>query len=225
MKKTIVWALLALNGCGFGARISEQCGGSLVDLCHGIFGETDAQEQLRTDVDNLKQRQDWLEQALANVQADAQGLQAQYNVLQSTVHAQQAALAVLEQALIDAQAANSSSIAGLQAQIDALNVVQQSTVSAVQAVQDSLNLLQVQSNSMLTQLATLQGYTHIYAVVDPCGDGPGFDEVLLRTSAGWLAYFESGATRHLALLPAGAYQTTDGQHCHFSISAAGALNY
>ena len=77
---------------------------------------------------------------------------------------------------------------------------------------------QSQLQQALTQLAQLQLNVQVTAIVDPCGDGPGFDEVLLKTSAGLIAYFETGGNRHLSILGNGTYQTTDAQSCIFTVS-------
>lgn len=59
---------------------------------------------------------------------------------------------------------------------------------------------------------------NIVGVIDPCGDGPGFDEILLQMQNGQLvAYFETGGNRFLSLLSNGNYRTTDQQSCNFSV--------
>lgn len=55
-------------------------------------------------------------------------------------------------------------------------------------------------------------------VIDPCGTGPGFNEVLLRLGNGQiLAHYASGATQFLTLIGPGNYVTTDGQACYFTV--------
>ena len=88
----------------------------------------------------------------------------------------------------------------------------------VPELQSELNILQL-------QIAVLQGYKAIVSFEDPCGDGPGYDEILLRTSDGTVvAYFESGNDRFLTKLePDTQYRTTDKQNCKFMVDAAGNL--
>lgn len=94
----------------------------------------------------------------------------------------------------------------------------------IEAANAGLEGAQSTANILAAQIATLEANVQIAEIVDPCGDGPGYDEVVLRTSAGFMAYFETGSKRFLALLPPGNYQTTDQQACSFSISAQGELN-
>lgn len=64
----------------------------------------------------------------------------------------------------------------------------------------------------------------VVGLVDPCGDFPGFDEVLLRLGTGQLlAHYSSGngnnRVEFLALVEQGNYTTTDGSGCHFSVDS------
>lgn len=57
-------------------------------------------------------------------------------------------------------------------------------------------------------------------VIDPCGDSPGFDEVLFRTFDNHLiAHYASGNQQFLSLIPPGNYVTTDGTHCYFTVDS------
>lgn len=71
----------------------------------------------------------------------------------------------------------------------------------------------------------IDGKDAVAELIDPCGDGPGFDEVLLRLSTGELiAYFESGeGERHLSVIGPGAYSTTDEQSCRFDVLSDGTV--
>lgn len=70
------------------------------------------------------------------------------------------------------------------------------------------------------------GPVGISEVIDPCGDGNGPDEVLLKLNNGTvLVYFEDGGRRFLSILQPGSYQTTDRQRCRFSIDASGNITY
>lgn len=55
-------------------------------------------------------------------------------------------------------------------------------------------------------------------VIDPCGDGEGFDEIILQLDEQLLCYFEEGDKRFLTELSPGNYITTDRQECNFTIT-------
>lgn len=90
------------------------------------------------------------------------------------------------------------------------------------AVMDNL---QEQIDEQVTQIAVLNGYNNIVEYLNPCNDGVGYDELLLRMSNGKVvAYFESGNNRFLSeLIPNTFYQTTDSQHCVFRVDINGNL--
>jgi hypothetical protein len=83
-----------------------------------------------------------------------------------------------------------------------------------------ISALQISSNALLAQMALYSSRETIVGFVDPCGDQPGFDEVLIRTSSGHLvAYFQQGGNRFLSFLVPGFYQTTDGHRCDFTVNS------
>lgn len=131
----------------------------------------------------------------------------------------EATLAALESAIeaaADLNAIHSAEILGLQAQL--VGVQNALTDFSVEQV-----AMQVQLNSMLMQMAILQGVTGIVGIEDPCGDTPGIiDEVLLRLSGGRiLASFSdtaSGMNTRFSIIPNGNYVVTDGSGCHFSVN-------
>jgi hypothetical protein len=68
------------------------------------------------------------------------------------------------------------------------------------------------------------GQNAVVEVYDPCGDSPGFDEVILKLADGTLmSYFESGSNRFLTILRPGTYRTTDGSNCIFTIRSDGSI--
>lgn len=88
-----------------------------------------------------------------------------------------------------------------------------------------ISVLQTESAQLTADLAILQARVQglednlqVFSVQDPCGNGPGFDEVILSTNIGLIAFFESGTNRFLTVLSNGTYQTTDAQHCLFTVS-------
>lgn len=83
----------------------------------------------------------------------------------------------------------------------------------------SLVSLQSQANNNQAAITALQLQDSVIDYLDCGGDGPGYDEVVLRTRSGKLvAYFESGSQRFLSVLVPGSYQTTDSSHCPFTVN-------
>lgn len=87
----------------------------------------------------------------------------------------------------------------------------------------AISNLQTQTNLLLVQMAQISTGLRITELLDPCGDGAGYDEVLVRLSDGrLLAYFETGGNRFLAVLTNNAYyRTTDAQLCNFYVTVSG----
>lgn len=80
-------------------------------------------------------------------------------------------------------------------------------------------LAQQAIDDIVIRLAELETNLMVTEIIDPCGDGAGFDEVLLRLSDGQIiSYFEQGNKRFLTSLPPGNYRTTDQQACNFTIT-------
>jgi hypothetical protein len=92
-------------------------------------------------------------------------------------------------------------------------------------LQVDIDLASVESELLLIQNdITILEQGNVAEIIDPCGDGPGFDEVVLKMGSGeFIAYFQQGNRRHLSVLVPGNYQTTDQQKCNFTITASGDL--
>jgi hypothetical protein len=69
------------------------------------------------------------------------------------------------------------------------------------------------------------GISPILETIDPCGNGTGFDEILIKTNIGYISYFEEGNKRFLAKLDIGSYRTTDQQACRFNVNADGSITW
>lgn len=108
---------------------------------------------------------------------------------------------------------NSHEIANLQDQIDQIR----DDFANQPNYQDQLNELTV-------RVAELETNSPVIEIIDPCGDGVGFDEIILRLGTGELiAYFQHGAYRFLTVLGEGDYQTTDMSRCRFSVDSNGSI--
>lgn len=79
-------------------------------------------------------------------------------------------------------------------------------------------------NELTVRVAELETHSPVIEIIDPCGDGVGFDEIIMRLNTGELiAYFQQGSHRFLASLPEGEYQTTDQSKCRFSVDSTGSI--
>lgn len=99
--------------------------------------------------------------------------------------------------------------------------VQISNVRDAMTTADDANkaALQQQLNNLMAQLAILQGYTMVTAVVNPCGSQSPYDEVILKLSNGTvLASLTTYSGVRFSILPNGSYTTTDGSNCHFNVN-------
>jgi chaperonin cofactor prefoldin len=154
-----------------------------------------------------------LEGRVSAVEGDTTLLGVSVNGLQSDLASTNALIASLV-------AQGTAAYNQIQSQIAAL----QSSSSAVNA---NVTVLQSTINSALVQLAVLQGYNNIVAIVDPCGPQGSYNEVFLKLSSGkFLASFSdnaSGQNTRFAVLTDGTFQTTDGTHCSFTVSGSGTV--
>jgi len=96
---------------------------------------------------------------------------------------------------------------------DQLNSDYQSLQQSLSDISDSVTLLQTATEKGIAEL------------IDPCGDGAGYDEVIMLLNDGsYVAYFETGSKRFLSVLEQSVnYQTTDAQRCRFKINALNEL--
>ncbi len=97
--------------------------------------------------------------------------------------------------------------------------------SSLTTINTYASSLQSQINSSLVQLATIQGYDNIVAIVDPCGAQGSFDEVFLQLNNGQLlasiSETANGKNTRFSLLTDGSFVTTDSTNCHFTLSNGG----
>jgi len=109
----------------------------------------------------------------------------------------------------------------LHAAISSLNSTDASLQQQLNATQASMITAQAQANSLQAQITQLSTSETVVDYLDCNGDGPGYDEVVLRLRSGkLLAYFENGSRRFLSLLTPGSYQTTDQSACNFTVTPA-----
>lgn len=103
------------------------------------------------------------------------------------------------------------------------NIMQIQTLESVDGINlHQISNLQFEVNLLKSQLTALLTNENVVGLIDPCGDGPGYDEVLLRLSSGrTIAYFKNASNEFLTVLSPGYYKTTDTQACNFSVNAQG----
>jgi len=193
----IYFTLLLLTSCGVAENLSQNCVGSDIEMgCNALFGSRD-NEQDETIVDLSKRIQD-LESENSFTKWSIDLLQDAVNTLNLTIPSLANALDLI---------ALENRIAVLEGQIGTPVVGLQSVVT-----NNTIQILQLQSNHNVTKL------------IDPCGNGAGYDEIFLRTSTGKIiASFSDSAsglnTRFSELIAGGPYATTDGTGCTFSVVA------
>jgi hypothetical protein len=67
------------------------------------------------------------------------------------------------------------------------------------------------------------GRDAILTVTDPCGDGPGVDEVILKLADGsYIAWYYGVG---MFVLTSGNWTTTDMQHCTFNLDSNGVITW
>lgn len=68
------------------------------------------------------------------------------------------------------------------------------------------------------------GPYNVAQIIDPCGDGPGHDEILFVLGNGQIvAHYSSGPLQFLTVLSPGNYVTTDQQACNFTLTLEGTI--
>lgn len=189
-------------GCGVAENLSKNCKGSDIEMgCNTVFGYRDNDQD--SSIKSINERVSALEvasaQALINISSNT-----------SSILSMQALIATLPTGSNITSLSNR--IALLESQIGTPVTGLQATITANTAA-----ILSLQSNHSVTKL------------IDPCGNGPGYDEIFLRTNTGKIiASFSDNAsglnTRFSELTVGGPYFTTDGTGCTFTVTmVAGVL--
>lgn len=177
--------------------------GTTTTIADGTSYDPNEINDIRSDINDLKTRISELEtNTMSNIEA--------INSLTTNINNLQITISNLEDSSED-----------YESDISELNAV-------ASALETQLDLLQAENNANTTNIAILQGYNNIAELVDPCGNGPGYDEIFLRLSTGVIvASFSDNAsglnTRFSVLSPSDslAYITTDGTSCNFKVPATG----
>lgn len=197
-----------------GANLTSQISGinsQLIALAASDSATEDQIQQLQDALDLAIIDASVLEGRIALVEGDNALLNVSVNGLQSDLAATNALIA--NYASLGTNAYNQ-----IQSQISALQ-------SSSSAVSSNVTILQSSINSALVQIAVLQGYKNITSIKDPCGVQGSYNEVFLKLSDGhYIASFSenaNGKNTRFTVLTDGAFQTTDGTNCYFTVSGGG----
>jgi hypothetical protein len=192
--------------CGVAENIGENCGGELKGLCHAVFGGARDNNQ-DDELDDHQDQIDAIKQRISILEGQNSALLAMINTNTNDI--------ALINSLIPTLA-NQVDVDLLEARVDSLESQIGTPVTGLQSIvtQNTVEIFQLQNNH------------NIAKVVDPCGNGLGFDEVFLKTNKNKIiASFSDNAsglnTRFSEIPVGGPYNTTDGTGCSFTVVLVG----
>lgn len=97
----------------------------------------------------------------------------------------------------------------------------------VESINNQITALSLQTQEITVQLASVQGFSGIIGIKDPCGAQHGLNQVLLHLSDGrYLSSYsdnETGRNTRFVILLDGTYRTTDGTHCVYDVTNYGTV--
>ena len=200
MKKLII-VLISLNlmACGMAEDLTRACKGDLDTLCDMLFGrDSEDLDQIQDQVEDNTDRIDNLDERIV--------------LLESSISLISYKIDSIGLRIINLE----NSVGNIETTYNPSSLI------------STMNSLQTQVNNLTISLANMQSENPVVDYVDPCGDGNGYDEILMKTRDGsYVAYFQSGngnnQRRHLTVLSPGSYRTTDQQQCNFTIDSSGNL--
>ena len=194
--------MFSCSGCGYQRTLRTHCHLGDTQTCDNLFGIN----QYEVDSDQNKVNQA-LAAEVASIKQTLDNLIVDVRFIQSQLETNNVLLTLLRQDI------NSN-----------YELIQALEVNTI-ALEDRLNYQQVIINNHQIELANLANEDSVVEYIDPCNNGPGFDEVLLHTRSGkYIAYFESGSNRFLTVLqPNVSYRNTDTQKCYFNINNDGQI--
>jgi len=198
---------LCIGACGAAEHQGQYCSGDLRELCYNIFGGRKP-ASTATEIAEINRQLSSLDNDIYNIRALLASRGAEIATLSDTI-------ATVRAEIVAGDSAAVTSLLVLEAQLLQL--------------QNQQSQQQNELEDHWTAIATLQGYTNIVAIKDPCGRDGNFDEVLLKLSSGqYLVSFSdnsSGKNTRFTLLRDGNFQTTDGSYCSFSVRNNGTEVY
>lgn len=194
-------SLSLLTSCGVMEGLSKNCGSDIKMGCNAIFG-----------MKNNDQDAQIAQLTFKNNEQDARldSLEKSTNAIIENINYITLDIENLE----DVDNANATIIANLQATVTS-NVTQILSLSnTVTTLSGNLTTIQNTVTALDSELSKT-----VVSFKDPCGDGTGYDEILMKTRDGkFIAYFEAGGDRFLSILGNGSYRTTDQSKCYFTVN-------
>lgn len=213
MKKLLFLFICVLSGCGVSKQLAKDCGGDLEMGCRMIFGDSTQEESIENDVNKIKQQIAILQNNMNININQINVLTNQNQLLFSTLETQE----IILTSLTDQGLLQTAQIVSIQNTINSLTTSLNTNSLSISTLQGSLVLMQGQLANLLSQDTVVE---YIDCAKNGVVDGPGYDEVIMRTKSGKLiAYFESNNNGFLSVLVSGSYVTTDQQACPFTVSS------
>lgn len=116
--------------------------------------------------------------------------------------------------------------ANFQDQLTYIITHQNNQEAEIEELGQLIGILQNNANETAAKIANLQMSSNVIEYIDVCGNGPGYDEVVLKLENGtFVAYFEDKGKRFLTVLEPGKYRTTDNTNCEFFVLNTGTISW
>jgi len=197
-----MWFVTSLMGCGFQRALRTHCKIGDAQMCDELFGVNQYEVDSAQDAANKA-----LAAEVASIKQTVDNLINDIKFIESQLLSNNTLINLLQQ--------------DINSNYTLIEALQQNTITLT----ERLDYQQVIINNHQIELTQLATEDTVVEYLDPCGNGPGFDEVLLHTRSGkYVAYFESGSNRFLTVLQLNvSYRTTDSQKCFFTINNDGQI--
>lgn len=212
---------LTLTSCGVAENLRSACGSDIEMGCNAVFGYKNTDQD--KEIENIKNKNTEQDAKIAELESQINNNVNFANALQLEINNLSSHIINISSELLNLQSqidVNTNEILDLQSELNSLNANQT-------LLQNQINSVQANVTTLMIQILNVTNSTNVTSIVDPCGNGPGFDEVLLKMSDGkYVAYFQHGNNRMLTVLQNNSsYQTTDEQICNFSLNSNGVISW
>lgn len=225
MKTLLLVTVLTLTSCGVAEDLRSHCGSDIEMGCNAVFGYKNTDQD--QEIENLKKKNAEQDAKIADLQNQINNNYSFANSLQSELFDVMNQINDINSDIANLQNTVTVNNNTVQSQLAVLNNSLNSLTTNQTLLQNQINSVQANVTTLMAQMVNLQQNQSVTSIVDPCGDGPGFDEVLLKMSNGkYVAYFQQGNNRMLTVLQNNTtYQTTDQQGCTFSLNSTGVISW
>lgn len=193
--------MLIVSSCGLTEGLDKNCGSDIRMGCNLLFGTKDSDQDSQI-----------AEVTFKNNEQDAKIASLQNSITNMISNIDSLTLSVQDLENTDNDTYNT--ISALQSIVNANTVQLLSLATSVTTLNGNLTTTQGQLTALTNSLSK-----SIVDFKDPCGNGVGYDEILMKTKDGkFIAYFEDGGNRFLSILENGTYRTTDQSRCYFTVN-------